>query len=164
MESRSEEATRWRKLQFIVYVMGLFHLKMACADAIWRIFIQPKGSDVDENSRVFGGCTRLFNMLERFYGWICGGSRSQSRSTGQAALRSLQSRHLQKRRGQLDKDRDQQRENNILLGRLFLLYEESSHTMNHGDIGRVEDCFLLWMYIFMGCGKHKYAKEMKRYL
>ena len=29
MESRSEERTPWRRLQFVVYVMGLFHLKMA---------------------------------------------------------------------------------------------------------------------------------------
>jgi hypothetical protein len=32
--------------------MGLFHLKMACADAIWRIFIQPKNSDKDPNSLI----------------------------------------------------------------------------------------------------------------
>ncbi|KAF7964918.1 hypothetical protein HWV62_1641 [Athelia sp. TMB] len=40
-ESRSEESTPWRCFQFVVYVMGLFHLKMACADAVWRMFIQP---------------------------------------------------------------------------------------------------------------------------
>ena len=38
MESRSEERTPWRRLQFVVYVMGLFHLKMACAD----VCQQPK--------------------------------------------------------------------------------------------------------------------------
>ena len=35
MESCAEERTPWWCLQFVVYVMGLFHLKMACADAIW---------------------------------------------------------------------------------------------------------------------------------
>jgi hypothetical protein len=30
--------------------MGFFHLKMACADAIWRIFIEPKNARVDPNS------------------------------------------------------------------------------------------------------------------
>jgi hypothetical protein len=34
LESRSVERTPWWWFQFIVYVMGLFHLKMACADAI----------------------------------------------------------------------------------------------------------------------------------
>src|SRR6266478_5081112 len=50
MESRSEERTPWWRLQFVVYVMGLFHLKMACADAIWQIFINPKEGREDENS------------------------------------------------------------------------------------------------------------------
>ena len=51
-ESRAEESTPWRRLQGIVFIMGLFHLKMACADAIWRIFIHPKGARTDENSLI----------------------------------------------------------------------------------------------------------------
>lgn len=39
--SWSEERTRWRRLQNVVYVLGLFHVKMACADAVWRTFIEP---------------------------------------------------------------------------------------------------------------------------
>jgi len=46
----------------------------------------------------------------------------------------------------------------------FLLYEEISHAMNAGDIGHIELCFLPWMMIFAGCGKHKYATEMQHYL
>ncbi|THU94764.1 hypothetical protein K435DRAFT_860227 [Dendrothele bispora CBS 962.96] len=41
LRSRSEEKTRWRRLQGLVYVLGLFHVKMACADAVWRTFIEP---------------------------------------------------------------------------------------------------------------------------
>ncbi|KAJ8072092.1 hypothetical protein PM082_015650 [Marasmius tenuissimus] len=44
LKSCAEEKTRWRRLQGIIYVLGLFHVKMACADAVWRIFIEPKGS------------------------------------------------------------------------------------------------------------------------
>jgi hypothetical protein len=47
---RSIEATPWRRHQFMVFVMGFFHLKMAAADAIWRIFIEPKQGRHDENS------------------------------------------------------------------------------------------------------------------
>ncbi|KZP09115.1 hypothetical protein FIBSPDRAFT_964223 [Athelia psychrophila] len=50
-ETRSEEATPWRRFQFVVYVLGLFHFKMACADAIWRIFIQSKQSRNCVNSQ-----------------------------------------------------------------------------------------------------------------
>ena len=41
LQRRSLEETPWRRYQYVVFVMGLFHLKMACADAIWRIFIHP---------------------------------------------------------------------------------------------------------------------------
>jgi hypothetical protein len=47
---RSIESTPWRRFQFVVFVMGLFHLKMACADSIWRIFIEPKTSREGVNS------------------------------------------------------------------------------------------------------------------
>jgi hypothetical protein len=32
--------------------MGLFHLKMVCTDAIWQIFIEPKGARADSNSLI----------------------------------------------------------------------------------------------------------------
>ena len=56
--------------------------------------------------------------------------------------------------------RDEQFENVRLRESYFLLYEELSRAMNAGDIGRVEDCFLPWVFIFKGCGKPKYAAQM----
>ncbi len=50
LESRSIEPTPWRRMQFIVFGMGLFHLKMACADAIWRVFIRPNSLAMDTNT------------------------------------------------------------------------------------------------------------------
>ncbi|KAJ7899220.1 hypothetical protein B0H14DRAFT_3543559 [Mycena olivaceomarginata] len=41
LQRRSIEHSPWQRYQYVIYVMGLFHLKMACADAIWRIFIEP---------------------------------------------------------------------------------------------------------------------------
>ncbi|KAJ3518248.1 hypothetical protein NMY22_g13775 [Coprinellus aureogranulatus] len=60
--------------------------------------------------------------------------------------------------------RDLHYENMLLQQQLFLLYEETAYAMNMGDIGRVETCFLPWAFIFQGCGKHKYAGELYRYL
>ncbi|KAE9405874.1 hypothetical protein BT96DRAFT_811716 [Gymnopus androsaceus JB14] len=50
--SRSEETTHWRRLQNVIYVLGLFHVKMACADAVWRTFIEPlkARNESDEHS------------------------------------------------------------------------------------------------------------------
>ena len=51
-ESRSIEATQWRRLDFVIFVMGLFHFKMACADAIWRLFINAPKSRTDPTSLI----------------------------------------------------------------------------------------------------------------
>jgi hypothetical protein len=37
-------------VSIVVFVMSLFNLKMACADAIWCIFIEPKAARDDAMS------------------------------------------------------------------------------------------------------------------
>ncbi|KAG2123033.1 hypothetical protein BD769DRAFT_1360080 [Suillus cothurnatus] len=48
-ESRCIEDTPKNRLQFIIFLPGLFHYKMACADALWRTHIQPKDGRDDED-------------------------------------------------------------------------------------------------------------------
>ncbi|KAI1783104.1 hypothetical protein LXA43DRAFT_1135135, partial [Ganoderma leucocontextum] len=50
LRSRSLERTPWRRFQHVIFCIGLFHLKMACADAIWKIFIQPSAAREDLTS------------------------------------------------------------------------------------------------------------------
>lgn len=45
---RSDEDTPWARLQHVIFVMGLFHLKMACVDALWKVFIQPRSAREDD--------------------------------------------------------------------------------------------------------------------
>lgn len=45
---RSIESTGRRRLEFVIFVPGLFHVKMACADALWRIFIE-KSRDTEKD-------------------------------------------------------------------------------------------------------------------
>lgn len=47
---RSIERSSRRRLQFIIFIPGLFHVKIACADAIWRIFISPAKLQSDKSS------------------------------------------------------------------------------------------------------------------
>ena len=61
-------------------------------------------------------------------------------------------------------DHDQQNENILLWVLYFSLYKEMLHDLNHRDFSCVESLFFPWMYIFHGCGKHKYANKMQRYL
>ncbi|KIK73800.1 hypothetical protein PAXRUDRAFT_177462, partial [Paxillus rubicundulus Ve08.2h10] len=47
---RSIKSTPWNRFQHVIFLPGLFHLKMACADAIWRCFIHPSAAREDETS------------------------------------------------------------------------------------------------------------------
>ena len=46
----SIKSTPWNRLQHVVFIPGLFHLKMVCADALWRCFIYPPTAREDETS------------------------------------------------------------------------------------------------------------------
>lgn len=48
IESRQLGKTEESRLQYVVFVIGLFHLKMAAVDAVWHTYIEPKKSRGDE--------------------------------------------------------------------------------------------------------------------
>jgi len=48
--SRKIEDTLKRRFQHLIFLPGLFHYKMACADAFWRTWVQPKEGCSDINS------------------------------------------------------------------------------------------------------------------
>lgn len=50
LECRLIKEIPWKRFEFTVFVMRLFHLKMACADAMWHIFIEPKEARDDKTS------------------------------------------------------------------------------------------------------------------
>jgi len=60
--------------------------------------------------------------------------------------------------------RDVQFENSLLMNKYFLLYEELSYAMNHGDIRQVETCIIDWIPILKATRKHKYATHMQNFL
>jgi len=52
LEQCTIEDTPWRRYQYVIFVMGQFHLKMACADAIWHtvsLSIQSKHSKTKQH-------------------------------------------------------------------------------------------------------------------
>lgn len=44
MDDQAIEQTPSRRLEYVIFVPGLFHIRMACADAIWRVLLHPKGA------------------------------------------------------------------------------------------------------------------------
>ncbi|KAH9833826.1 uncharacterized protein C8Q71DRAFT_177393 [Rhodofomes roseus] len=204
-QSRGEESKAFRRFQLVIFVIGLFHLKMACVDAIWKVFILPlKGRDDDtslmkqvaeirprETQKIASkpGFRRMHEVVQhvgavsRLDCWRqelatrtpSFGSLEQWAESAPCMEEIEQIAHVLVRKYVADSrlseerhapshTRDEQWENVRLRERLFLLYEELTWAMNAGDIGRVEECFLPWAYIFKGCGKHKYATQMVRFL
>ena len=47
---RSIEKSPWNRFQYVVFVPGLFHVKMACVDSLWRLFIMPAMAREDKTS------------------------------------------------------------------------------------------------------------------
>ena len=51
---RTVEDTPRNRFQYAVFVMGLFHLKMACAETIWRVFLKdPKARTEGQKSSFY---------------------------------------------------------------------------------------------------------------
>ncbi|TFK37834.1 hypothetical protein BDQ12DRAFT_698959 [Crucibulum laeve] len=187
-ESRTIESIPDRRLQAIVFIMGLFHLKMAMADAIHRIFLDDNSliSHIaqicpKETSKIQSdpGFCRMHEVIQHvgITSWI--EAWRQEASECKSGIKSLSdfaeskptweevcsmandmarkyvaTDDLTEQHSRSDRDRDKQFENML----------ETSYALNFGDIGQVEALFLPWMMIFAGCGKHKYAAEMRRYL
>ncbi|KAG6884204.1 hypothetical protein C0992_006774 [Termitomyces sp. T32_za158] len=202
---RSAEATPWERFQYVIFVPGLFHVKMACADALYRIFIQPTAARHDDSClmRDIGklrpketgiyasnpGFRRMHQLIlhsgicRRLDCWITEASQlnkehksledfAQSKPSleklrviaNNLAKKFIADFRMPRLRRQPKAQRDQQYENALLLNKYFLLYEELSYAMNEGDIGRVENCLVPWIFIFRATGKHKYAHHITQFL
>ncbi|KAG1882357.1 hypothetical protein F4604DRAFT_1577364, partial [Suillus subluteus] len=159
---RSIESTPLDRLQHVIFIPGLFHLKMACADAIWRIFIQPLAVREDEMIHVKSKCPTHISLKEF----------AKSEPTlddllmmaNELARNYVANHMLQRMRRRSEKERDLQFENALLMNKYFLLYEELLYAMNHRDIGRTETTTIAWIPILKATGKHKYATHMSNFL
>ncbi|KAJ3555332.1 hypothetical protein NM688_g2636 [Phlebia brevispora] len=184
LKQRCIEMTLLQRLQFVIFILGLFHLKMAAADAVWRLLVNvTKGTHQDATSFMsFVGVLRpdetgvlgskptfrqqhelIQQTLEEYA--ATNPSRedlediattlARDYATGQSVEASLFNLRW-KPTGQ----RDQQRENTLLMMQYLLLYEELVYALNEGDIGQVETLFPSWIHIFKATGKHKYGNRM----
>lgn len=201
-DSRRIEATPKNRFQYVVFIPGLFHFKMACADALWRTWIQPTDGRKDPNSlfqhtgilrpdetgKIVSkpGFRRMHDLL---YHDLCASMLDCWRIESQCST-SLEdfaqlnlswdqivrmsedivlkyvasTANLTGERQKPAAECDQVFENQKLRNRDELLYAEVSHAMNAGDIGRVEETFIHWIYIFRATGKHKYASHMLQFM
>ncbi|KAG1867738.1 hypothetical protein F4604DRAFT_1881623 [Suillus subluteus] len=165
MQRRSIETTPWRRFQHIIFMPGLFHLKMAAADAIWRALIQPMSAHQDQMS-LMHDIAQLRPRETGIFGSKPGFWMMHQLIGHDGICRCLDCWWIELTRAcrQPDERQDKQYENNLLINKYFLLYEELSYAMNIGDIAHVETCIIAWTLIFKATGKHKYATCMTEFL
>ncbi|KAG1796230.1 uncharacterized protein HD556DRAFT_1431369 [Suillus plorans] len=193
-DRRAIENTPWNRLQHIIFIPGLFHLKMASADAIWRTFLQHFLARLDENALmrdvgilrpketgIYGskpGFRRMHQLItysgicRRLDCWRVEVKKMSSEPlfddilamADVIAKEYVADHRLQRMRSKDVTQRDGEYENALLLNKYMLLYKELSYAMNIGDIGRVETCIVAWILIFKATGKHKYVTHMSDFL
>jgi len=198
-QRRSIETSPRNRLQFVIFVMGLFHTKMACAETIWRTFLKdskarsgktsvysdfvtlrPRDSSalssafkfrpVHDAIRNIGTCRRLdclrivaeeqgYPTLQAFADSNPDWNRVKAlvREAIQRFVPSL--RYLASLPNKEPEQRDEELENSMGFNVYSTLYEEISHAMDHGDIGRVEMCLIAWVPLFEAAGKNKYSSH-----
>ncbi|KAI6102004.1 hypothetical protein EDD17DRAFT_1766790 [Pisolithus thermaeus] len=50
LQCQAVEDSPWNQCQYVIFIPGLFHLKMAAADALWHAFIHPTAARHDDMS------------------------------------------------------------------------------------------------------------------
>ncbi|KIJ10207.1 hypothetical protein PAXINDRAFT_164292 [Paxillus involutus ATCC 200175] len=187
-ESRTIEATAKRRFDFAVFIPGLFHFKMACVDALWRIWVQPKEGRTDFASKP--GFRRMHDVVHHDLwasilncweievskqngSWDTLEAFAKSKPSWELIVKMSEAivekyiattGNLSQARAKQPKERDKHFKNQALRNRDELLYVDLCHAMNSGDIWRVEASVLPWIYIFRATGKHKYAYQMTRFM
>ncbi|KAI0791231.1 hypothetical protein C8Q75DRAFT_805592 [Abortiporus biennis] len=170
----SIEDSSMKRYQFVIFVLGLFHLKMACTDAIWCIFIKPPEARTDPSSVIAHINILRPWEIEKFIsnlGFLEKVSNGKYKTLEEFAASKPTLEELQTLADhiamtydlhtQLKDDHDKQYENSLLIHQYYLLYEELSYAMNVGDIGRVECLFAPWAFIFRAVGKYKGSKAVR---
>ena len=192
----------------LIFIPGMFHVKMALVDLLWRLFIQPFQGKFDPTSALASTkflCPRTkdtnkltkgtptYQQMKRFLRHLGIGEQlccwktalidrfGSSAWTDKASssgitwediidmsymlVKTLFKLKLVKarRNDASDKSRDKQLENTMLRNTYLLLYEETVHAMNFGDVGRLERCLIDWIPAFRAVGKHKYAFHLMKF-
>ncbi|KAG2109752.1 hypothetical protein DEU56DRAFT_844518 [Suillus clintonianus] len=152
---------------------------MACADALWRIYLQPKEGRDDENSLFQSvgylrpdetkkmvtkpGFRRMHEVIHHDLQasmldcWrLEAQSQNREWTTLELFTASKPSDTLDHAREKPKEQQDRRFENQVLRNRDELLYVDVCQAMNAGDIGGVEASFLPWIYL-----RYNYPVELR---
>ncbi|KAG8989616.1 hypothetical protein FRB90_002167, partial [Tulasnella sp. 427] len=205
MRSRRIEGTAKNRLQYLIFLPGVFHIKMACADAIWRAHIassKPTKSRSSHSKSIFHMCSIIrpketsklasnpgFRLTHNVINHLLLATISEAwkveveARTGASIeewipetwtdVIHISNEIVRKYVAQVvynpttnakSASGDMVTDAIKLWNRDALLYVMTSHAANTGDVGRLEELLLLWIYMWKGTGKHRYAAHLARFL
>ncbi|CAG8519930.1 15485_t:CDS:2 [Acaulospora colombiana] len=161
-QARAQEEQDLRtKCHFTEDIPRAFHMKMAAADSIHRIHLDAKGSHL-----ATGGAYEWARILrDHDYGRVVNTIWAETKPTYDK-VREFSERisHKYVFMGKKKATEDAIFDNQCILLRDLLFYTELCHSMNTGDVGRLEDILPTWIFIWKGTRKHKYATYLHRFL
>ncbi|KAG8735079.1 hypothetical protein FRC11_003459, partial [Ceratobasidium sp. 423] len=155
-ESQAIEDTARDRMQFVVFVPGWFHTRMAMADSIWRLWIEP---DKPSSTRpthphsIFQLCTLL---RPQEVGKISNNPRfrrthSLIEHTALATITDAWRLLVKSTFG-------------VELAEWKPTWDKVVATSHEGDVQRMEDLLIQWIYLWRRTKKHRYAAEYMRFL
>ncbi|EKM49482.1 uncharacterized protein PHACADRAFT_201738 [Phanerochaete carnosa HHB-10118-sp] len=173
------EKSPWDWLQFVIYIFSLFHLKMAYANAIWHMFIQPLLARLnlmsvmhhvtilqEKETGIIGKDPGFWRMHQI----ITHNRRCRHLNCWQTEIHKCEGHETLENTGeridtlQSMPERDEQFENGLVINKYYLLYEQLTYAMNVSNTESVEACLVPWTLIFKAVRKHKYAAEMIKHM
>ncbi|KIK34579.1 hypothetical protein CY34DRAFT_26822 [Suillus luteus UH-Slu-Lm8-n1] len=191
-QRRSIEDTPWKRLQHVVFILGLFHLQMASANAIWCTFLQPLSARDDDNALmhdiailqpretgIYGSKPRFRQMHELItYDGICRRLdcwRVEANKDLDAYAASellfddlkamadqLTQNYVANHRLQQTRSRNYSQWDEQYKNRLLL----NKYFLLYEELSHwlLETCIFAWILIFKATGKHKYVTQMTDFL
>ncbi|KAI5990713.1 hypothetical protein EDC04DRAFT_2873045 [Pisolithus marmoratus] len=168
LQHQALEDSPWNRCQYVVFIPGLFHLKMAAADVLWHVFIHPMAVRHDDTSLMHDvGILhpketgiyqskpgfRHMHQLNTYNCWQLEVTNFDSRLTTLEALADTKPTFTQLKYivtnaiGRVQQkpgsQHNMQFENALIINKYMLLYEELTHAMNTSDIRRAVHYLML---------------------
>ncbi|KAG1829034.1 hypothetical protein DFJ58DRAFT_719737 [Suillus subalutaceus] len=181
-KERPRHTHQKNRFQYIIFLPGLFHYKMACADAIWRTYLQAKEGRDDPNSMfqhvgilrpqetgrisMKPGFRRMHDVIHYdLHASIleCWHLEAQSREP-------VEWQTLEKF-GKSDLEWDQLMEMSEAIVNKYVATTDKLGDLRARPVSerdkqfenQFEASFLPWIYIFCATGKHKYAAQINKF-
>ncbi|KAI6025464.1 hypothetical protein EDC04DRAFT_2606253 [Pisolithus marmoratus] len=150
------EDSPWNRCQYVIFIPGLFHLKMAATDALWHAFIHPAAASHDDTSLMHDvgmlqpketGIYQSkagFRHMHQLITYNTMPMFTQVKDIANTiAHKYVTTNALERVHQKPSSQHNMQLENALIINKYMLLYEELMHAMNISDIGRFTACHVL---------------------